>query len=88
MFLQNGRVRIAFWRAPFSFLVCDAKVESLADDWVGTGVCKLSSSLCCYDWLSMSAVLSIRFLYLFDMGLMECVFDRTTQPTLNSILFE
>ena len=37
-----------------------AKIESLVDDWVGTGVCKFSSSLCCYDWLSISVVLSIR----------------------------
>ena len=60
VFLHRGRVRIAERPAPFSILVRFAKIESLADDWVGTGVCKLSSSLCCYDWLSMSAVLSIR----------------------------
>ena len=68
VFLRRGRVRIALCgQHHFFFYVRFAKIESLADDWVGTGVCTHLSSLCCYDWLSISAVLSIRVHYFHDL---------------------
>ena len=74
-------VQIAFARAPFAITYFDcAGVKSLADDRVRTGVCKLSSSLCCYDWLSMSEF--FRFgNKIFDFGshknlIRDGVFDR------------
>ena len=61
VFLNRGRVRIAERPAPFFiFYVRVSEIESLADDRVGTGVCTHLSSLCYYDWLSISVVLSIR----------------------------
>ena len=73
VFLHRGRVRIALCgQHHFLFYVRFAKIESLADDWVGTGVCTHLSSLCCYDWLSISVVLSIRVHYFHDQILLFC----------------
>ena len=68
MVLIRGRVRIAERPAPFFyFYVRCSKLESLADDRVGTGVCTRLSRLCCYDWLSISVVLLIRVNSLFSV---------------------
>ena len=76
-YVERIVVRIAERRVPFfKCKYSSTEVESLADDWVGTRVCKLLSSLCCYDWLSISVVLSIRVCkntYLFDIGF-YCLF--------------
>ena len=95
VFSPRGCVRIAFGPAPFfNFWVRFAKMRSPADDWVGTGVCKLSSSLCCYDWLSTSVVLLICLTWVFilcaltvlsfwsTVSWLTSVFDRVTHYLL------
>lgn len=53
LFLYIVRVCIAERPVPHSIFVCHAEIESPADDWVRTVVCKRLSRLCSYDWLSI-----------------------------------
>ena len=46
-------------------------MKSLADDEVRTRVCKLSSSHCCYDWLSISGFFRFGKQKKFDIGFLR-----------------